>query len=137
MQEFLVLFLTFIKSEQVIAGIFIFSSLFKNESIFTPNVVTRCLNTYIFIKNKPENLKITTETQIDPHPLYFLLWYKSITFDTFVESPWALLQKWRERSLCHKLNFSNPFYLSIWSCKPNWHFKLILFDLTEFIVWNN
>ena len=68
-------------------GIFIFSSLFKNESIFTPNVVTRCLNTYIFIKNKPENLKITTETQIDPDPLYFLLWYKSITFDTFLESP--------------------------------------------------
>ena len=34
-------------------------------------------------------------------------------------------------SLCHKFIFCNPYIFATW-----WYFKLTLYDLTAFIVWN-
>ena len=42
----------------------------------------------------------------------------------------------KELSPCHKLWFSNPYIFGNHSCTNLWYFKLILFDLTEVIVWN-
>ena len=41
----------------------------------------------------------------------------------------------KEVSLCHKLQFSNP-YIFLPDCVNLWNFKLWLFDLTEFMNLN-